>query len=191
MGCPSDSLIYIYTQTSMMSRLFALLLLALSMLCSSCHSTKKSTIDYKSSSSMFASVCDSLRRQLSVQQLQLSTLDSHLVFVTVDPNVMASHHYDVILPDGTSLTLPGNATGYGVSTEAVRDTCSLTIDGLDSKSSTRYEGAAADTTYSSVETSEYKPPSVGIRSSLRIVFMTLGALAACALVFYFRNKTNS
>lgn len=168
-----------------------LILLALSLLCSSCRTAKKSTTDYTSSSSAFAFTCDSLRQQLSVQQQRHTNLDSHLVFVTVDPNIVATRSYDVILPDGSSLTVPGNATGYGVCTEAVRDTCSLTIDGLDSKSSTRYEGAAADTTYSSVETSEYKPPSVGIRSSLRIVFMTLGALAACALVFYFRNKTNS
>lgn len=174
-----------------MYRFLPLILFTLTLLCSSCRTARKSTTDLTGSSSVFALNCDSMRQQLSVRQLHRSDLSSHLVFVTVDPNVVAAQSYDVILPDGTSLTVPGNATGYGVSTEAVRDTCSLSIDGLDSKSSTRYEGAAADATYSSVETSEYKPPSVGLWSSLRIVFMTIGALAACAMVFYFRNKTKS
>ena len=175
----------------MMYRFLPLILFALSLLCSSCRTSKKSTSDFTSSSAAFALTLDSLRQQLSVRQMFRSDLNSHLVFVTVDPNVVATRSYDVILPDGSSLTVPGNATGYGVSSEAVRDTCSLSIDGLDSKSSTRYEGAAADTTCSSVETSEYKPPSVGLWSSLRIVFMTIGALAACAMVFYFRNKIKS
>lgn len=168
-----------------------LILLALSLLCSSCRTAKKSTTDYTSSSSAFAFTCDSLRQQLSVQQQRHTNLDSHLVFVTVDPDIVATRSYDVILPDGSSLTVPGNATGYGVSSEVVRDTCSLTIDGRDSKSRTRYEGAAADTTYSSVETSEYKPPASGLLGSLRIVFMTIGVLAACAVVYYLRTKNNS
>lgn len=174
-----------------MYRFLPLVIFALSLLCSSCRTAKKSTADFTGSSSVFAFASDSLRQQLSLRQWHHSDLNSHLVFVTVDPNIVATRSYEVILPDGSSLTVPGNATGYGVSTEAVRDTSSLSIDGLDSKSSTRYEGAAADSTYSSVETSEYKPPSVGLWGRLRIVFMTIGVLAACAMVFYFRTKIKS
>lgn len=166
-----------------------LILLALSLLCSSCRTAKKSTTDYTSSSSAFTFTCDSLRQQLSVQQQHHTNLDSHLVFVTVDPNIVATRSYDVILPDGSSLTVPGNATGFGVRTEAARDTSSLVIDGLDSKSSTRYEGAAADASYSSAETTDYKPPAHGVLNSLRIILMTIGVLAACAVVYYFKNKS--
>lgn len=175
----------------MMSRFLPLILLTLSLLCSSCRSTKKSTSNFTSSSSTFALANDSLLQQLSIQQLHLTDQNSHLVFVTVDPNVMASHYYEVSLPDGTSLSLPGNATGYGVNTEAVRDTCSLVIDERDYKSRRSIEGAVADTTYSSVETSDYKPPSGGVLGSLRIILMTIGALAACAVAFSIRNKLKS
>lgn len=168
-----------------------LFLVAFALVCSSCRSVKKSVTDYTSSSSLVNVARDSLLQQLSIRQLQHSDLDSHLVFVTVDPAVAAAHSYDVTLPDGSKLTVPGNATGYGVRTEAARDTSSLVIDGRDYRSRTRYEGAAADASYSSAETTDYKPPAYGVLGSLRIVFMTLGALAACALVFYFRNKTNS
>ncbi len=166
---------------------FLPLLLALILLCS-CRSSRKSTSSYTSSSSAVTLSCDSLLQQLKIQQLHLSDQKSHLVFVTVDPTVVASHNYDVILPDGSSLSVPSNATGYGVNTEAVRDTFSLVIDERDYKSRQHYEGAVADTTYSSAETSEYKPPASGILGSLRIVLMAIGALAACAVFLKLRSK---
>lgn len=171
-----------------MHRFLPLFLVAFAVICVSCRSIRRSVTDCTVTKSTLSVASDSLLRRLSARRLQRSDLDSRLVFVTVDPAVAATRTYDVTLPDGSTLTVPGNATGYGVRTEAARDTSSLVIDGRDYRSRMRYEGAAADATYSSAETTDYKPPAHGMLSSLRIILMTIGALAACAVVFYFRKS---
>lgn len=164
------------------------LLLAVLSLVTSCSTSRDFTSESTSAYQMTALSMDSIGQRITVSQRSSSEAMSHLVFVTIDPNIDVTHTYGVTLPDGQKIDLPNNATGYGVQTEAAADSSSLAIDGQTVNLSGAATSAAADSTQSTHDHQEQDASSGGMLGSLRTILMTIGALAACAVVFYLRVK---
>lgn len=162
--------------------------LVMSFSCCSCSSAKHYTSDSAFSVQASASAQSYANERLSLG-LSASVMNlSDMRWVTVDPNVDVTHSYTVIAQDGKKLMLPNNATGYGVRSEVTADTSHLTID----QETVNLSGCSMQSSADNQNHEEvhYEAQAFGqdFISSLKLILWTICALAACAVVLYFRTK---